>query len=295
MNWQAVSFDWNHARAFLATVEAGSLSAAARALGTTQPTLSRQMSAFEAELGLTLFERTQRSMQPTATGLALAAHVRQMADGAMGLALSAAGQAESLNGIVTIAAADLMAAHHLPAALKALRDVAPQIRIGLSVSDAISDLKARDADIAIRHVRPSQPDLIARLLGEVPAGIYASAGFLSRAGKPRSPDNLRDLAWIGFDIPERVTGRLHAYQLDLPDECVRYWTSDGNAVLEMVQAGLGLSILPADIAARYDDLVAVLPEHFQLRVPVWLVTHQELLTSPRIRLVFDVLAEQLTP
>lgn len=295
MNWQAISFDWNHARAFLATVETGSLSAAARALGSTQPTLSRQVSAFEAEMGVTLFERTQRSMRPTAAGRTLAVHVRQMADNAMGLALSAAGQSATLSGTVTIAAADLTAAYHLPAALVAIRKIAPQIRIGLAVSDALSDLKARDADIAIRHVRPSQPDLIARLLGEVPAGIFASADYLSREGHPRDLEHVRTARWAGFGAPDAMGSQLAAYGLSLAPEAIGYWTSDGHAVVEMVRAGLGLSIIPCDIAARHDDLVPVLHDQFQIRVPIWLVTHRELLTSPRIRLVFDLLAEQLTP
>lgn len=295
MNWQAITFDWNHARAFLVTVETGSLSAAARALGSTQPTLSRQVSAFEADIGVTLFERTQRSMQPTAAGRALAVHVRQMADSALGLALAAAGQSTSLSGTVTLAASDLTATFHLPGALVRLRDIAPQIRIGVTVSDAISDLTARDADIAIRHVRPAQPDLIARLLGEVPAGIYASRAFLSRQRPIRTLDDLTQMAWIGFGEPERVTNRLTGYGLDLPSSAISYWTPDGNAILEMVKAGLGLSIIPANIAGTGDELTAVLPELFSIRVPVWLVTHRELLTNPRIRLVFDVLAEQLTP
>lgn len=295
MNWQAITFDWNHARAFLVTVETGSLSAAARALGSTQPTLSRQVSAFETEIGVTLFERTQRSMRPTAAGRAIAVHVSRMADNALELALSAAGQSVSLSGTVTIAAADLTAAYHLPSALVRLREIAPQIRVGLTVSDAISDLKARDADIAIRHVRPTQQDLIARLLGEVPAGIYASPAYLSRQGPVRTLGDLRKMTWIGFSEPERVTHHLTNYGLELPASAIGYWTADGNAVLELVRAGLGLSIIPADIAATGNDLVPVLPDLFHIRVPVWLVTHRELLTNPRIRLVFDVLAEQLAP
>ncbi|KPP82982.1 MAG: LysR family transcriptional regulator [Oceanicaulis sp. HLUCCA04] len=295
MNWQAITFDWNHARAFLVTVHTGSLSAAARALGSTQPTLSRQVSAFEAEIGVTLFERTQRSMRPTAAGRAIAVHVRRMADNALELALSAAGQSASLSGTVTIAAADLTAAYHLPAALIRLREIAPQIRVGLAVSDTISDLKARDADIAIRHVRPTQPDLIARLLGEVTAGIYASPAYLSRQGPVRTRGDLRKMTWIGFSEPERVTHHLANYDLELPASAIGYWTADGNAILEMVRAGLGLSVLPADIAATGNALVPVLPDLFRIQVPVWLVTHRELLTNPRIRLVFDVLAEQLAP
>lgn len=295
MNWSAISFDWNHARAFLATIEEGSLSAAARALGTTQPTLSRQISAFEAELGLTLFERTRRAMVPTAAGIALAGSMRAMADAAMAAALSAAGHAEDMSGTVTIAAADLTASYHLPRALSALRDVAPQIRLGLVISDTLSDLKAREADIAVRHVRPVQDGLIARLLGEVPAGIYAHETYIRRHGPWRTLSDAGKASWIGFAPPERVAAQLAAFALNLPSGCVRYWAPDGNAVLEMVRAGLGLSIFPADIAARHDDLVPVLHDQFQIRVPIWLVTHRELLTSPRIRLVFDLLAEQLAP
>ena len=107
MKWQTVSFDWNQARAFLVTVEEGSLTAAARALGLTQPTLGRQVAALEDSLGVTLFDRVGRSLRLTPSGLELLDHVRSMGDAAGRVSLTASGQSQTVEGQVCITASDL--------------------------------------------------------------------------------------------------------------------------------------------------------------------------------------------
>lgn len=197
MNWQSITFDWNQARAFLATAEEGSLSAAARALGLTQPTLSRQVAALEENLGVTLFERIGRSLSLTQSGLDLLDHFRRMGEAASQISLAASGRSQAVEGRVTITATDLMAAYHLPPVIKTLRREAPGIEIEVNTSNDLRDLLRREADIAIRHVRPEQPDLIARLIGEASAYFFASPEYLDRVGRPQKPADLSKLDFVG--------------------------------------------------------------------------------------------------
>ena len=158
MNWQAMSFDWNQVRAFLATAEEGSFSGAARALKTTQPTIGRQISALEGALGITLVERSVRGLTLTQGGRDLLDHVRAMGEAATLISMVAAGQSQEVTGEVTVTATDLMSAAILPAILATLRQAAPSIRVRVVCSNDIQNLMQREADIAIRHVRPDQPE-----------------------------------------------------------------------------------------------------------------------------------------
>ncbi|MEM9257849.1 MAG: LysR family transcriptional regulator, partial [Pseudomonadota bacterium] len=165
MNWDNLHFDWAQVRAFLATSEEGSLSAAARALRLTQPTLSRQVTSLEQSLGVTLFERGHRQVQLTAAGLELLEHARSMAEAAQRIALAASGQSQAIEGRVCITATETLAAYCLPAILRKLREQAPGIVVEVAASDELRDLIRREADIAIRHAQPTHPDLIARRIG----------------------------------------------------------------------------------------------------------------------------------
>ncbi|MEO1204597.1 MAG: LysR family transcriptional regulator, partial [Pseudomonadota bacterium] len=158
MDWRSIAFDWNRARAFLVTAEEGSLSAAARALNMTQPTLGRQVTALEEELGVALFERGGRGLEPTPTGLALLEHVRTMGNAASRLSLAASGQSMAIDGTVRISATEATAAFALPPVLTRLRQAEPGIHVEIVASNDQSDLKRREADIAVRAIRPGQPD-----------------------------------------------------------------------------------------------------------------------------------------
>ena len=291
MNWQSVGFDWNQARAFLATAEEGSLSAAARALGQTQPTLSRQVAALEEDLGVTLFERLGRSLSLTQSGLELLEHFRAMGEAASRISLTASGQSQAIEGHVCITATNIMASYHLPPMLKRLRAVAPEIEIEIVASNDIRDLRRREADIAIRHVRPEQPDLIAKLVGEVSGHLYASKEFLDRHGRPKTPSDVTDADFIGFEHPERLLAVLNGLGLSLTRRNFKLTSASSTVILGMMKHGLGISVLTEEIAALHPELEMVLPELDAVPVPIWLVTHREIHTSRRIRLVFDLLAD----
>jgi len=290
MNWKAITFDWNQARAFLATAEEGSLSAAARALGLTQPTLGRQIAALEDELGVLLFERVGRSLALTQSGLELLDHVRAMGEAAGQLSLTASGQSQTIEGQVVITASDLLSAKWLPGILKQLREKAPGIEVEVVASNAVRDLRRREADIAIRHVRPEQPDLIAKLVRETTGHLYASTEYLDRHGRPRSPEDLSDADFIGTEDPERMIPILG---LSLTRRNLKLTSANGVVIYELVRQGLGIGAMVKENAEVTPGLECVLPDLDPIPIPIWLVTHRELHTSRRIRLVFDFLADAL--
>ncbi|MEQ8405277.1 MAG: LysR family transcriptional regulator [Oceanicaulis sp.] len=292
MNWPNLSFDWNQARAFLAVSEHASFSAAARALGLTQPTVSRQIAALEAELGVTLFERGPRTMALTETGALLADHVKGMGEHAAAFSLSATGAAVTIEGRVTITATSEFAARHLPRVVAELRQEAPGIEIEIVASDALQDLRRREADIAIRHARPEQPDLIGRLIGEIGAKLYGAKDYLDRAGRPASLDELKEHDFVGFDQPERVVSVMASIGLTIDPARLTARSTSGEVLIALIEAGLGLGVMPDDAVAS-PALEPVLEDAFSIKVPVWLVTHRELRTSARIRLVYDRLASHL--
>lgn len=289
MNWQATSFDWNLARAFLATVEEGSLSAAARALGLSQPTLGRQVAALEAALNVVLFERVGRSLVLTQSGLDLVDHVRAMREAASRLSLVASGQSQSVAGRVRITATDLMSAHILPLVLTKLREVAPMIEIEIVATNSISDLQLREADIAIRHVRPEQPELVAKLVGQASAHFYASGTYLSRRGHPASFEEMSQHEFVGFGDQDRLIALFGGIGLNLTPDNVRIGSENGFVAWELARHGYGIIAMSDDVAALAPDMVRLVPDMEPIVFPVWLAVHRELATSRRFRVVFDLL------
>jgi DNA-binding transcriptional LysR family regulator len=294
MNGQAIAFDWNQARAFLATAEEGTLSAAARALGLTQPTLSRQVAALEEELGVALFQRAGRSISLSPAGVELLDHFRAMGDAAGRISLMASGQSQAVEGQVSITASDALSAYWLPPIMKRLREQAPGIEIEIVASNEVRDLRRREADIAIRHVRPEQPDLIARRVRDIFARLYASTEYLEAHGRPASASELADRVFVGFAPIHRLVATLAGRGLPLTRGNFKLVTDNGVVMAEMVRQGLGIGIMPQEFAERFPDLECVLPDWEPLPAPIWLVTHRELHTSRRIRIVFDLLAETLS-
>ncbi|MEM6937517.1 MAG: LysR family transcriptional regulator [Pseudomonadota bacterium] len=291
MNWQAVSFDWNQVRAFLATAEEGSLSAAARALGVTQPTLSRQVAGLESDLGVTLFERGHRRMELTETGLALLEHVRAMGDAATRVSLAATGRTELIDGHVSLTATEGFAMIHLPPIVERIRERAPGVELEIITANESLDLIRREADIAVRHARPEHGDLIARHIGDMTGHFYAASEYLDRKGRPKTPADLANYDFIGFESPTTLLAMFNEMGIPLTPQHFKVYTSSGVVILALMEQGLGVSVMTRDVAALKPSLEQVLPSLPPFPVPVWLVTHRELHTSRRIRLVYDTIAE----
>ena len=286
--------DWNLLRAFHATAEHGSLSAAARALGLTQPTLSRQIASLEDGLSLMLFDRDGRRMSLTEAGRELLTHVQDMGRAADRLALTASGQRSGLKGLVRITASDVSSAYVLPEITARIRLRAPQITIEVVADDDIRNLIAREADIALRHVRPEHPNLVAKLLQEKTGHFWAATSYLNARGRPQTLADLAGHDWIAMGEVTRMYGNMVDMRIPITPDHFRSISENGLVAWEMCKIGLGIAPMDDGIAANTPRIECVLPEVLQVTYPVWLVTHRELHTSPRIRLVFDMLAEALS-
>lgn len=295
MDWRSIKFDWNRARAFLVTVEEGSLSAAARALSMSQPTLGRQVSALEEELGVALFERHSKGLQLTPSGMDLVEHVRAMAKAANQLSLSASGHSDAIEGNICISATELMTTYTLPPIIKKMRTSYPGIHVELIASNATSDLKRREADIAVRAYRPTQGDLIARKLGELEASLYATPEYLQHLEQPITVKSLSNADFIGFSSTYNgdYLRALNEQGFRLTQE--NFTVKSDNHVVhwELVKQGVGIGVMPVEIADAEPSVKRVLPDTSVFKGENWLVSHRELRMNRRVRTVFDFLVDEL--
>ncbi|MEM9845882.1 MAG: LysR family transcriptional regulator, partial [Pseudomonadota bacterium] len=259
--------DWNHLRAFLATAESGSLSAAARRLGLTQPTLGRQVTALEEHLGLTLFERKGRTLVLTDAAKDLLDEARQMGVAAARLNRLADGRVNTLEGMIRITASDMMSAYILPDFLLKLRNAAPQLRVDIVAANDIRDILSREADIAIRHVRPDQPDLIARSLGEMSAHLYASQGYVRARGLPATLEDLNTHDFISFGDDDLLVMQLNAYGIPLTKDQFRTGSASGVTAWTLMRKGFGILPMADDVASRFPDVLRLLQGQTHLSFP----------------------------
>ncbi len=284
---------WDLYRSFREVAKQGSLSAAARALGLTQPTLARHIAALEAHLGRRLFLRSQRGLAPTEAAEQMLPYVEALAATSAALRRAVTPQAGAIGGTVRITASEIVGVERLPPILAAIRHRHPGLTLELALSNEVEDLLRRDADIAVRMVAPAQEALIARRLGAVAIGLFARADYLAARGAPAEVADLDRLDVIGFD---RETPALRALAGRFPwlrRERFGFRADSDLAQLAAIRAGFGIGPCQAGLAARDPDLVRVLPREFAIDLPVWLVMHEDLRASPRCRAVFDLLAERL--
>jgi len=288
------TLDWNLLRALGAVLAQGSLTQAAARLGTSQPTLSRQIATLEAQLGTPLFERGARRLQPTAAALALAEPAQRMlaAAQACALAADAAGSAaDDLAGTVRLTASEVVSTEVLPGLLAQLAQRHPQIQIELVPDDHLSNLLEREADIAVRMLRPTQGTLITRHIADWALGFYAHRRLL--AGATPAPDNLAQFRWVGMDQSTQMLDGFRAAGYDIDRRFFALRCDAQPVNLAMVRAGVGIGIVLVPLARREPDLVPVLPGLALPVLPVWLTAHRELRSSRRLQQVFDFLAEGL--
>ncbi len=285
--------DWNLLRAFHATATTGSLSAAARLLGLTQPTLSRQVAALEAGLDVELFERVGRKLVLTPTGAELRDRIGRMAEAADSVALAASGRVQDIRGRVCISTTDTYAAHVLPEIVQRIRDDAPEVTVAICASNELSNLHRREADIAIRHLPPDRPGLTGQHVRDTEAYFYASSDWIERNGLPSAPADLAGAAMIGMEDVARFAAQLS--DVGIPMEIADFrLVSDSSVVIwEMVRRGMGVTPMLREVADRTPGVIRLLPEMPPIVVPIWLVTHEDLQPSPRIQVVQRILAEGL--
>jgi DNA-binding transcriptional LysR family regulator len=284
--------DWSLYRSFLAILQAGSLSAAARALGLTQPTLARHVAALEEAVGLTLFTRSQQGLAPTEAALELKPYAEQLAATTAAMLRAASGQGQGIKGSVRVSASEIIGSQVLPAIFAGMRAMHPALEIELVLSNAVENLLRRDADIAVRMVEPVHEALVVKRIGRVTVGLHAHRDYLARAGTPRTLEALQKHSVIGFD---RETPAIRAIRARLPGlEAVHFAlrTDSDIAHLMAIKAGFGIGLCQTALARQNPNLVRVLPS-VGLQLGVWLAMHENLRSTPRCRAVFDGLAAGL--
>lgn len=294
MEWRSVVFDWNRARAFLVTAEEGSLTAAARALGLTQPTLSRQVEALEKELNLVLFERAGRGLALTAAGAELLEHARGMGEAATHLSIAASGQSQSLDGPICITASEVYSAFLLPPIIARLRRAHPGLEVEIVASNASTDLRRREADIAIRNFASTQSELIVRKIRDDRAHLYASTSYLDALGPLHSLHDLKGADFLGFAATDVLLEFLNSLGLGVTRKNFPVICDSHLVQWEFVKKGAGIGMVTEDIGDAEPLVRRVLPSMAPIIVPMWLVAHRELHTSARVRAVFDFLAAELS-
>jgi len=289
------TLDWALLQAFTAVAESGSLSAAARLLGQSQPTLGRQISRAEAALGTSLFTRQPRGLALNEAGLALYPLALEMQDAARRLSLAAAGQSQSLKGTVRITASKVFSHYTLPPILARIRRAEPEIQLELAPSDSTENLLFREADIAIRMYRPTQEDVIARKLGALKTGLFAHESYLAKRGTPQSFEDIDKHDTIGLDRNPLIIEAMKAFGLSRTREDFPVRCDDQATYWELAKAGCGIGATQFRLGQQSAGMVQVLPDLPLENLPVWLVAAKALRQTPRIRRVYDLLAKAILP
>lgn len=282
--------DWSQLQSFVAVAEHGSLSGAARARGSSQPTLSRHIALLEQSLGARLFDRSKAGMTLTEKGSALMGHATEMADAAAKLSILSEGVDGAMTGAVRITASQIVATYLLPPVLTALHREHPQIEIELIASDDTNNLLRREADIALRMYRPTQGDVIAKHIGNLDLGAYAAKTYIADRGMPVLAENFAEHDIIGYDRSTLVIEGLRAVGLEVGREFFKFRSDDQVVCWQMARAGFGIGFNQRAIADADADMVCVSGPDPVGQLPMWLTAHTELRQTPRIRKVYDYLA-----
>jgi len=285
---------WDLYRSFLAVLRLGSLSAAGRSLGLTQPTIGRHIATLQTCLGgRVLFTRSQTGLMATAAAHELRPHAEDMAAAAAAFVRMGSGNLEETAGVVRLAAADVVGVEVLPAILAEFRCKYPNTVIELSLSNQMADLLRRDADIAVRMVRPRQKALLAKRAGTVALGFHAHRRYLERFGYPERLEDLVHHTLIGFDRTPPFADLLNAVPLPVSRELFAFRCDNDLALMAALRSGFGIGICQTGIARRDPNLLPLLGKQFRVDMEIWIVMHNELKRISRMRLMFDHLAISL--
>lgn len=286
--------NWEWYRTFLAVFEAGSLSAAGRAMGMTQPTVGRHIDALEAALGLKLFTRSFDGFAPTDAARELQPYAAGVAATCAALLRTASSHGAGVRGTVRLSASEVIGVEVLPPILAALRSEHPDLIVELVLSNQVDDLLRREADIAVRMLRPAQEALVAKRLGSIEVGLYAHERYVAAHGVPHSLDELPDHALIGFD---RENAFIRSFLDQFPQfarATLAFRADSELAQLGVLRAGFGIGGCQVGLAARDQSLVRVLPSAFSLEMDTWVAMHEDLRNSPRCAVTFAAIAAGLS-
>ena len=286
-------FNWDHVSLFVSVADTGSMSAAARETGVSQPTIGRAIAALEADLSVSLFSRHSKGLHLTEQGEALVLHARSMADSAAQLSLAAAGRSQKTQGTVRITASQIVATYVLPPILARLRRQEPRIQVEVVATDQVENLLYREADIAIRMVRPAQQDLISKKIGELKMGIYASNSYLAERPAPETMEDLELHSVIGYDKSTLIIEAARTMGAELTSDFFSFRSDDQVVGWQMVLAGHGIGFMARAVAKGDERVVRILHGLEIPSLPIWLTSHSGLKANHVVRTVFDFLSNEL--
>jgi DNA-binding transcriptional LysR family regulator len=284
---------WELYRSYLSVLKEGSLSAAARDLGITQPTVGRHIAALERALGLALFTRSQFGLMPTEAAQGLRAYAETMASTAASLERAATAHGEGVRGVVRVSASDVMGVEVLPSLIEQVRRRYPDLKVELVLSNRVQDLLRGEADIAVRMMRPEQEQLLARRVGSIEIGLHAHRDYLARRGTPHRVGELAGHALIGFDQPSAYVRKASRAVPYFSRDSFSIYSDSDLAQLALIRSGAGIGGCQVPLARRNDRLVRVLSAEFSLQLETWVAMHEDLRASPRCRVMFDALVQGL--
>ena len=284
---------WDEWRTFREVLRERTLSDAARKLGLTQPTVGRHIDALETALGLALFVRSPRGLTPTEAARALEPHVEAMASASAALFRTAAGVASPDEGVARITASEIVSAEVLPPILARFREKHPRVALELAVTNRNEDLLRRDADIAVRMMRPTQGALVARRIGVARVGLYAHQDYLRRVGTPKALQDLASHHLIGYDRDERALRALGALPAWLNREALAFRCDHDPTQLAALRAGVGVGGCQEMIARRTPELRRLFVDEVSLPLEIWLAMHEDARSTPLLRTLYDHLAAGL--
>ena len=288
-----MNIGWELYRSFLGVLREGSLSGAARALGITQPTAGRHVAALEKALGVVLFTRSQVGLMPTDLALALRGHAEAMESTAASLARAATSQGEGVRGVVRVSASEVIGVEVLPPIVARLREQHPALKVELVSTNRVQDLLRREADIAVRMMRPKQEQLVARRIGQIELGFHAPKDYLARHGTPRKLEELAAHSVIGYDQPSAFVRNAGKSLKGFHREAFSLRTDSDLTQLALIRAGAGIGICQVGLARRNEALVRLMPRTFSLKLETWITMHEDLRNSSRCRAAFDALVDGL--
>lgn len=286
--------DWSQIQSFAAVAEHGSLSAAARAQNSSQPTLSRHIAQLEATLGTRLFDRKSGGMVLTDAGTDLLAHATTMADAAARFSTDRDGHGKQIAGTVRLTASHVVANFILPPILTKLHATYPSLQIEVIASDTTENLLRREADIALRMYRPTQPDVIAKHVTDLPLGAYAAPGYLAQHGTPETLEDLMHHTVIGYDRSTLIIDGFAQRGFKVGRDFFAFRSDDQVLCWHMVCAGYGIGFTQQRVGDADPRVVRVSGDQDVGRMPLWLTAHPDLRRIPRVRRVYDWLARHLT-
>jgi len=284
MNRAAATWLWDDVRYFLAVARARSLSGAARVLGVGHVTVGRRIALFEKRLGVTLLNRTPDGFTVTSAGDAVLRQCMAMENAALDLERTAAGRDSLVAGSVRVTTTEALADQVVAPAIATLRQAHPGLQVDLVVSVRTLDVARREADLAVRFARPSAPDLICRKLGEVGFSLYASKRYLSRAGSPKRGQGLAGHDLITYTgAPAAISPVFLGESLDGARVALRC----DNPFIQRTAAAndVGIAELACVFGDGVPDVIRVWPQEAPVRRTVWLILHEDMRRSARIRAV----------